>query len=95
MILPSWFQLLIDGSTSTVVLDGLRPQTEYNVKVFAVVGELSSEPVSGAETTCKFSSCSSSSSSLLPLQPTVIRVMQTRSLITGTHRILSPAFDFI
>lgn len=63
MILPSCFQLLIDGSVPTVVLDGLKPQTEYNVKVYAVVGELSSEPVSGAETTCK---SSSSSSSLFP-----------------------------
>lgn len=77
MILPSWFQLLIDGSVPTVVLDGLRPQTEYNVKVYAVVDELSSEPVRGAETTCKFSttsSTSSSSSSSLfpsPLSPAV------------------------
>lgn len=86
MILPSWFQLLIDGSVPTVVLDGLKPQTEYNVKVYAVVGELSSEPVSGAETTCKFSSSSCSSSSSPSLFP------PPRSLAVGkasfSHELL-------
>ncbi|XP_061563452.1 collagen alpha-1(XII) chain-like [Cololabis saira] len=44
-------ELLVDGSVSTAVLDGLTPLTEYVVNVYAVVGEKSSEPLKGSETT--------------------------------------------
>ncbi|KAF5909696.1 collagen alpha-1(XII) chain-like isoform X4, partial [Clarias magur] len=50
-------QLHVDGEVNTVVLEGLDPLTEYSVNVYAVVGEESSEPLSGKETT-------------LPLPPT-------------------------
>lgn len=55
---PSCFQLLVDGAVTSVVLDGLTPLTQYLVHVYAVVGEISSEPLTGTETTRK---CSSSS----------------------------------
>uniref|UniRef100_A0A665VJ26 Collagen, type XII, alpha 1b n=1 Tax=Echeneis naucrates TaxID=173247 RepID=A0A665VJ26_ECHNA len=44
-------ELLVDGSVTTAVLEGLTPLTKYLVNVYAVVGEQSSEPLDGAETT--------------------------------------------
>lgn len=55
---PWCFQLLVDGSVNSVVLDGLTPLTQYLVHVYSVVREISSEPLTGTETTRK---CSSSS----------------------------------
>ncbi|XP_051951417.1 collagen alpha-1(XII) chain-like isoform X2 [Xyrauchen texanus] len=43
--------LLVDGEENTVVLLNLTPMTEYIVHVFAVIGEQSSEPLKGTETT--------------------------------------------
>ncbi|KAF4084089.1 hypothetical protein AMELA_G00124740 [Ameiurus melas] len=44
-------QLFVDGNENTVVLEGLDPLTKYSVNVYSVVGEDSSEPLSGTETT--------------------------------------------
>ncbi|XP_028252836.1 collagen alpha-1(XII) chain isoform X3 [Parambassis ranga] len=44
-------ELLVDGTVTTVVLEKLTPLTEYLVNVYSVVGELSSEPLKGTETT--------------------------------------------
>ncbi|KAK7906744.1 hypothetical protein WMY93_015356 [Mugilogobius chulae] len=44
-------ETFVDGETMTVVLQNLTPLTEYRVKVFTVVGEISSEPLTGLETT--------------------------------------------
>uniref|UniRef100_A0A8C1H4V2 Collagen, type XII, alpha 1b n=1 Tax=Cyprinus carpio carpio TaxID=630221 RepID=A0A8C1H4V2_CYPCA len=38
---------------NTVVLVNLTPMTEYIVRVYGVIGEESSEPLKGTETTCK------------------------------------------
>uniref|UniRef100_A0A672RH76 Collagen type XII alpha 1 chain n=1 Tax=Sinocyclocheilus grahami TaxID=75366 RepID=A0A672RH76_SINGR len=46
-------KLLVDGMVTTVVLENLTPLTEYIVKVHSVVGEDSSDPLKGSETTCK------------------------------------------
>uniref|UniRef100_A0A673LQQ0 Collagen alpha-1(XII) chain-like n=1 Tax=Sinocyclocheilus rhinocerous TaxID=307959 RepID=A0A673LQQ0_9TELE len=46
-------KLLVDGTVTTVVLENLTPLTEYIVKVHSVVGEDSSDPLKGSETTCK------------------------------------------
>uniref|UniRef100_A0AAY5EVL3 Collagen, type XII, alpha 1a n=1 Tax=Electrophorus electricus TaxID=8005 RepID=A0AAY5EVL3_ELEEL len=44
-------KLFVDGTATTVVLDGLDPLTEYGVNVYSLVGEDSSEPLRGTETT--------------------------------------------
>ncbi|KAK7142863.1 hypothetical protein R3I94_012270 [Phoxinus phoxinus] len=44
-------QLFVDGTVTTVVLESLTPLTGYMVKVFSVVGEESSDPLKGSETT--------------------------------------------
>ncbi|XP_068197852.1 collagen alpha-1(XII) chain isoform X2 [Antennarius striatus] len=44
-------ELLVDGSVTTAVLDGLMPLTEYVVNVYALVGGASSDPLTGADTT--------------------------------------------
>ncbi|XP_028812322.1 collagen alpha-1(XII) chain isoform X2 [Denticeps clupeoides] len=44
-------QMFVDSSVTTVVLEGLEPLTEYIVYVYSVVGEESSDPLQGSETT--------------------------------------------
>ncbi|XP_047429514.1 collagen alpha-1(XII) chain-like [Mugil cephalus] len=44
-------EMLVDGTVTSVVLEGLSPLTEYLVNVYSVVGEESSEPLKGTETT--------------------------------------------
>uniref|UniRef100_A0A3Q2DYK5 Collagen alpha-1(XII) chain n=1 Tax=Cyprinodon variegatus TaxID=28743 RepID=A0A3Q2DYK5_CYPVA len=48
-------QVSVDGSTTTVVLQGLTPLTKYLVNVYSVVGEDISEPLKGTETTLPLS----------------------------------------
>ncbi|KAF7662981.1 hypothetical protein LDENG_00222290 [Lucifuga dentata] len=48
-------QLLVDGTETTVVLQNLNPLTQYLVNVYALVGEESSEPLKGTETTLPLS----------------------------------------
>ncbi|XP_067097113.1 collagen alpha-1(XII) chain [Osmerus mordax] len=44
-------QIIVDGTVNTVVLVKLSALTEYLVNVYSVVGEMSSEPLKGTETT--------------------------------------------
>ncbi|XP_065123394.1 collagen alpha-1(XII) chain isoform X2 [Paramisgurnus dabryanus] len=44
-------QLFVDGTVTTKVLENLTPLTEYIVKVYSVVGEDSSDPLKGSDTT--------------------------------------------
>uniref|UniRef100_A0A3B3U400 Collagen type XII alpha 1 chain n=1 Tax=Poecilia latipinna TaxID=48699 RepID=A0A3B3U400_9TELE len=48
-------QVFVDGSKTTVVLQGLTPLTQYLVNVYSVVGEDSSDPLKGVETTLPLS----------------------------------------
>ncbi|KAM4565470.1 collagen alpha-1(XII) chain-like [Fundulus diaphanus] len=44
-------ELLVDGNVTTTVLENLSSLTEYVVNVYAVVDEVSSEPLKGTQTT--------------------------------------------
>uniref|UniRef100_A0A8B9RIL0 Collagen alpha-1(XII) chain n=1 Tax=Astyanax mexicanus TaxID=7994 RepID=A0A8B9RIL0_ASTMX len=44
-------EMYVDGEENTLVLTNLTPMTEYVVNVFSVIGEESSEPLKGTETT--------------------------------------------
>uniref|UniRef100_A0A3Q2Y3A0 Collagen alpha-1(XII) chain n=1 Tax=Hippocampus comes TaxID=109280 RepID=A0A3Q2Y3A0_HIPCM len=44
-------EVFVDGTQNTVVLQLLQPLTEYLVNVYSVLGEESSEPLTGVETT--------------------------------------------
>ncbi|TKS75342.1 Collagen alpha-1(XII) chain [Collichthys lucidus] len=48
-------EMMVDGSVTTAVLPGLTPLTEYLVNVYSVVGEQSSDPLKGTETTLPLS----------------------------------------
>ncbi|KAM9842426.1 collagen alpha-1(XII) chain [Aulostomus maculatus] len=48
-------QVFVDGTETTVVLQQLDPLTQYQVAVYSVVGEESSEPLKGMETTLPLS----------------------------------------
>ncbi|XP_066534099.1 collagen alpha-1(XII) chain isoform X2 [Hoplias malabaricus] len=43
--------VFVDGEENTVVLKSLTPNTEYMVNVYSVIGEESSDPLKGTETT--------------------------------------------
>uniref|UniRef100_A0A4W4F305 Collagen, type XII, alpha 1a n=1 Tax=Electrophorus electricus TaxID=8005 RepID=A0A4W4F305_ELEEL len=44
-------KVYVDGEVNTIVLENLSPRTEYMVNVFSEIGEESSEPLKGTETT--------------------------------------------
>ncbi|XP_076017716.1 collagen alpha-1(XII) chain isoform X2 [Genypterus blacodes] len=48
-------ELWVDGTETSVVLQGLNPLTQYMVNVYSVVAEDSSEPLKGTETTLPLS----------------------------------------
>uniref|UniRef100_A0A3Q0R0B0 Collagen alpha-1(XII) chain n=1 Tax=Amphilophus citrinellus TaxID=61819 RepID=A0A3Q0R0B0_AMPCI len=48
-------QVIVDGTQTTVVLQRLDPLTQYLVSVYSVVGEDSSEPLEGTDTTLPLS----------------------------------------
>ncbi|XP_052342073.1 collagen alpha-1(XII) chain-like isoform X1 [Oncorhynchus keta] len=48
-------QMFVDGSVTTAILPNLNPLTEYLVNVYSVIGEESSDPLKGGETTLPLS----------------------------------------
>ncbi|XP_056150871.1 collagen alpha-1(XII) chain isoform X2 [Lampris incognitus] len=44
-------EMIVDGTVTSVVLDNLTPLTEYAINVFTIVGEETSDPLKGTETT--------------------------------------------
>lgn len=46
--------MFVDGEENTLVLVNLTPMTKYIVRVYSVIGEESSAPLEGAETTREF-----------------------------------------
>ncbi|CAG5866270.1 unnamed protein product [Menidia menidia] len=69
-------EVFVDGTENTVVLIGLTPLTEYMVNVYALMGEESSEPLKGTETTLPLNSVKSMS--IYDEQITTMRVRWER-----------------
>ncbi|XP_075304930.1 collagen alpha-1(XII) chain isoform X4 [Odontesthes bonariensis] len=65
-------EVFVDGTGNTVVLTGLTPLTEYLVNVYSLMGEDSSEPLKGTETTLPVSSVRSMT--IYDAQTTSLRV---------------------
>ncbi|XP_018587679.1 collagen alpha-1(XII) chain isoform X1 [Scleropages formosus] len=65
-------EVFVDGTRTTVVLRNLTPLTEYSVSVYSVVGEASSEPLRGTETTLPLPSVRRMN--VYDEQPTTMRV---------------------
>lgn len=43
----------MDGSVTTLLLDGLSPQTEYTLRLYSLIGEKRSEPLRRVDVTCE------------------------------------------
>ncbi|XP_017269709.1 collagen alpha-1(XII) chain isoform X2 [Kryptolebias marmoratus] len=84
-------QVFVDGSTTTVVLKSLYPLTEYLVNVYSVVGEDSSEPLRGTETTLPLSAVRRMT--VYDEQPTTMRVRWEEAQGASGYRLIYRAIN--
>lgn len=71
----------MDGEENSLVLTNLTPDTEYAVSVFSIIGEESSEPLKGTETTCKLHKC---------LPPLCVLFYSSSNFSNSSYFILHP-----
>ncbi|XP_034531147.1 collagen alpha-1(XII) chain [Notolabrus celidotus] len=84
-------QVFVDGTETTVVLQGLNSLTKYLVNVYSVVGEDSSEPLDGTETTLPLAAVRSMD--IFDEQTTTMRVRWERAQGASGYMLLYSAIN--
>ncbi|XP_066579143.1 collagen alpha-1(XII) chain isoform X2 [Amia ocellicauda] len=82
-------EIFVDGSVTTTILPDLTPLTEYYVNVYAILGEQSSEPLKGTETTLPLAAVRKMNT--YDVSPTTMRVRwEEASEASGYMLLYSP-----
>uniref|UniRef100_A0A8C7T5A7 Collagen alpha-1(XII) chain n=1 Tax=Oncorhynchus mykiss TaxID=8022 RepID=A0A8C7T5A7_ONCMY len=84
-------KMFVDGSVTTAMLPNLNPLTEYLVNVYSVIGEESSDPLKGTETTLPLSAVRKMT--IYEERPTTMRVKWEEAVGATGYMLLYSAIN--